>query len=329
MPYFSIIVPVYNVAPYLREALDSVLAQTFADWECLCVDDGSTDGSGAILDEYAAKDSRFRVFHKENGGVSSARNLALDNAKGGWFWFVDADDMIHPQALDVLEKIVRENSCVEAVSFRATCEKWGDLQYQGTVIAVEHSYESLWRFTVSASFVLYRHDKIGNLQFQNYCVGEDGLFSMKYFLALSQWVETDMKLYFYRSREGSAMHSMPSEKFVRDWILMLTERTELLSSRPGGGVCCCYLSSIQPMAWYTHDFGLFRLPFAQRRQLMPLWLHLVGAINARVAFSLPKRVIYQILRLTRSPILLNLLVYRLAQLRIFLGRLKRVLLVRK
>ena len=63
-PVFSIIIPVYNVAPYLRECLDSVLAQTFADWEAICVDDGSTDGSGAILDEYAAKDARFRIVHQ-------------------------------------------------------------------------------------------------------------------------------------------------------------------------------------------------------------------------------------------------------------------------
>lgn len=77
-PFFSIIIPVYNVAPYLRECLDSVLAQTFTDWECLCVADGSTDDSGIILDEYAQKDPRFRVFHKKNGGVSAARNLALD-----------------------------------------------------------------------------------------------------------------------------------------------------------------------------------------------------------------------------------------------------------
>ena len=92
-PFFSIIIPVYNVAPYLRECLDSVLAQTFTDWECLCVDDGSADESGSILDEYAQRDSRFLVFPKKNGGVSAARNLALDNAKGEWICFLDGDDV--------------------------------------------------------------------------------------------------------------------------------------------------------------------------------------------------------------------------------------------
>lgn len=93
-PFFSIIIPVYNVAPYLRECLDSVLAQTFTDWEAICVDDGSTDESGAILDEYAAKDKRFRVIHKTNGGVSSARNTGLDAARGDWIGFLDADDIL-------------------------------------------------------------------------------------------------------------------------------------------------------------------------------------------------------------------------------------------
>ena len=99
MPFFSIIIPVYNVAPYLRECLDSVLAQTFTDWEAICVDDGSTDGSDTILDEYAAKDSRLRVIHQPNAGVSAARNKALDVARGAWLCFLDADDLLQEDFL--------------------------------------------------------------------------------------------------------------------------------------------------------------------------------------------------------------------------------------
>lgn len=91
-PFFSIIIPVYNVAPYLRECLDSVLSQTFVDWEAICVDDGSTDDSGEILDEYASKNSRIRVIHKKNSGVCDARNAGLDRAEGEWIGFMDADD---------------------------------------------------------------------------------------------------------------------------------------------------------------------------------------------------------------------------------------------
>ena len=93
-PKITVIVPVYNTEKYLRRCVDSILAQTFTDFELLLIDDGSTDGSGAICDEYAKKDSRVRVFHKEIGGVSSARNLGLDKAYGEWISFVDSDDWI-------------------------------------------------------------------------------------------------------------------------------------------------------------------------------------------------------------------------------------------
>lgn len=93
-PKISIIVPVYNTEKYLRRCLDSISAQTFTDWECICVDDGSPDDSGSILDEYAEKDGRFVIIHKENGGVSSARNAGLDIARGEWIAFCDSDDWV-------------------------------------------------------------------------------------------------------------------------------------------------------------------------------------------------------------------------------------------
>lgn len=93
-PQISVIVPIYNTEKWLRRCLESILAQTFTDFELLLIDDGSTDSSGAICDKYAEKDSRIRIFHKPNGGVSSARNLGLDNARGEWITFVDSDDWI-------------------------------------------------------------------------------------------------------------------------------------------------------------------------------------------------------------------------------------------
>lgn len=93
-PKISVIVPVYNVEKYLRKCVDSILSQTFTDFELLLIDDGSKDHSGEICDEYALQDDRVKVFHKENGGVSSARNLGIDVAKGEWITFVDADDWV-------------------------------------------------------------------------------------------------------------------------------------------------------------------------------------------------------------------------------------------
>ena len=91
MPRFSIIVPVYNVGVYLSQCLDSICAQTFSDFEAIVVDDGSPDDAPAICDNYAQKDARIKVFHKENGGVSTALNLGLEHAKGDWIYFVDGD----------------------------------------------------------------------------------------------------------------------------------------------------------------------------------------------------------------------------------------------
>lgn len=101
-PRFSVIVPVFNVSSYLRECLDSILAQTEADFELLAVNDGSSDGSGKILDEYATKDKRIIVIHTKNQGVSSSRNTGIDNAKGDFICFVDGDDVIEVSYLKTL-----------------------------------------------------------------------------------------------------------------------------------------------------------------------------------------------------------------------------------
>ena len=99
MPKVSLVVPVYNVESYLRKCLDSVLSQSFSDWECICVDDGATDSSPSILAEYAGRDSRFRIIRQSNGGLSAARNTGMDAANGTYLYFLDSDDMLVPDAL--------------------------------------------------------------------------------------------------------------------------------------------------------------------------------------------------------------------------------------
>ena len=102
MPKVSIIVPVYKAEKYINRCVDSIIAQTFTDRELLLIDDGSPDKSGEICDGYARRDKRIRVFHKKNGGVSSARNLGLDNVRGEYVTFVDADDCIYSGAVGAL-----------------------------------------------------------------------------------------------------------------------------------------------------------------------------------------------------------------------------------
>ena len=110
MPKISIIVPVYKVEQYLRRCLDSIVNQTFTDWECILVDDGSPDNSGRICDEYAEKDERFRVFHQENQGVSAARNRGLDNMNGKYCMFVDSDDTITENALTIINDAINKHT---------------------------------------------------------------------------------------------------------------------------------------------------------------------------------------------------------------------------
>lgn len=105
----SIIVPVYKVEPYIRRCLDSIIAQTFTDWECILVDDGSPDNSGAICDEYAKLDERFQVIHQKNQGVTRARANGVAVAKGDFITFVDPDDTIPKNALENLYSHTNDN----------------------------------------------------------------------------------------------------------------------------------------------------------------------------------------------------------------------------
>ncbi len=109
--FFSVLVPVYNVSPYLRACLDSLLLQDFTDFEAVLADDGSTDGSGEICEEYAAKDRRFRVVHLQNGGVEKARRAAFENSSGTYVVFLDSDDYVRPGLLSDLHKIIDREAC--------------------------------------------------------------------------------------------------------------------------------------------------------------------------------------------------------------------------
>lgn len=105
---FSVIIPVYNVELYLKGCLESVRGQSFTDWEAVCVNDGSTDGSAAILEDYVAKDARFRLVTQPNGGLSAARNAGLDAAQGEYILFLDSDDWLESKALETIEASLKD-----------------------------------------------------------------------------------------------------------------------------------------------------------------------------------------------------------------------------
>lgn len=114
----SIIIPVYNACTVLPRCLRSVMAQTVTDWNLLLVDDGSTDGSDIICDEWSAKDARIAVLHQKNGGPSKARNLGLEHAVGDKITFLDADDEVHPQYLEILDRLLTDDVDLSAVTYQ-------------------------------------------------------------------------------------------------------------------------------------------------------------------------------------------------------------------
>lgn len=126
-PLISIIVPVYNIKEYLPRCVESLRAQTYSNIEILLVDDGSTDGTGALCDELAAKDERIRVFHKENGGSSSARNLGLSKAQGEYIGFVDSDDYVEPDMYECLYRALQEQDAQIAQVGRNEIDEQGNL----------------------------------------------------------------------------------------------------------------------------------------------------------------------------------------------------------
>lgn len=207
MPKVSVIVPVYKAEKYLRQCIESILAQTFTDWECILVDDGSPDHSGAICDEYAARDARIRVIHKENGGVSSARNVGLDNVKGDWITFLDADDCIYKNALlRWIDTAEINNLDLVQCHFNRT---YNEQQFVDDITdAISYQeYATTGGYSVCVGGNLFRSliiNKIG-LRFNNSVrYGEDQIFIFNYMVHCQRIQRIKEVLYYYRDNEDSS-----------------------------------------------------------------------------------------------------------------------------
>lgn len=220
-PAVSVVVPVYNVEQYLVECLDSLLAQTMEDWEAICIDDGSQDSSGAILDEYAARDSRFRVVHKENGGVSQARNLAISMARAPFLCMVDSDDWIDPAMIETLYGAMLRDEVDMVV-----CGLWEHDEDSGAVLErppLRHGKTDEGVQPVNASMIesmsRYSWDKMlktsivreaGLAYAEDIPFSEDHLFIQLYLLYCRKVSVLSRSLYHYRRR-----HSSATLRFVR------------------------------------------------------------------------------------------------------------------
>lgn len=214
MPKVSVIVPVYKAEKYLRQCVESILAQTFTDWECVLVDDGSPDSSGEICDKYAACDARIRVIHQENGGVSSARNVALERIAGEWLTFVDSDDCLYPNALQRWVEVAEQNN-LDLIQCHFNREyKEGQVEGEASDVLSAAQYADSENYltcvwgTLFKSFIVKEH----SLRFdEKVRLGEDQIFLLSYMQQCKRIQRIGDVLYFYRDNEQSAVNNPKPE----------------------------------------------------------------------------------------------------------------------
>lgn len=231
----TIIVPIYNAEKSLHRCIDSILSQTFQDWELLLIDDGSTDISAEICDEYAAKDQRIKVFHKKNSGVSSARNIGLDNVKGEWITFVDADDFVkEPYLIHLLEHSQKQ---VDLVISYAEIHNGNDIKKESypSKLVDDTNFESIFiendmHWHTSPWSKLYKRCIIEehHLRFcEGMHIGEDAVFLYSYMLYSNKiYISPDTDYCYFAYIPGSLtkrVNSLASETLAYNQIRVIVE----------------------------------------------------------------------------------------------------------
>ncbi|MCD1116482.1 glycosyltransferase family 2 protein [Chryseobacterium turcicum] len=240
----SIIIPVYNTEKYLHKCIDTVLSQSYKDIEVLLINDGSTDNSGKICDEYANKDGRIKIFHKENGGVSAARNLGIKKAKGEWLCFIDADDWIDADYLQnfvivfsgeedfIIQGYIKNNDekIVGGSGFFSNFENFLDF----------FMYSEKNNLLNSPCFKLFRKDIVdrNNMKFdEKFSLGEDHIFTLEYIRFVSRFSVSFKRGYHYRmSNDGNSLTQklIDIEKFKQYVLINNSLREEILNLNKAG-----------------------------------------------------------------------------------------------
>lgn len=228
-PFFSLILPCFNVAQYMARCVQSILEQSFTDYEIILVDDGSTDSTPALCDVLASNDARIRVIHKSNGGLSSARNAGLDAAKGQYVWFIDADDWIEKQALARIHQVIQAAD-VDVVKFDyyrvdsskepVLCDvKQGLYQAEMLDQLRRQAFCGAGRYCLSACMHVYRRDLLDKhgLRFvsERDVGSEDYLFNLQVLLHVSRLWKIASPLYSYERRAGSLTQTYKADLVLR------------------------------------------------------------------------------------------------------------------
>ena len=209
----SVVMPVYNVARFLPDCLDSLLAQTFADWTCLLVDDGSTDGSAEICRRYAARDPRFVVHRAANGGAYAARNVGLAAADGEAVYFCDADDILHPKLLATLSSALESTAADFAYVDAAEFPEDGAPAFRLPTAAAEQVADPFPLYVrrtcgLALWHCLFRRAALAGLVFaEDIRRGADRLFTYEFLRRNPRMARVSAVLYGYRQRQGSIAHA--------------------------------------------------------------------------------------------------------------------------
>ena len=235
----SIIVPVYNVAPYLREALDSIVNQTYKDLEILIIDDGSTDGSSAICEEYASSEPRIRLIHQSNKGLSGARNTGLEHATGDYVAFIDSDDSVSPLFIESLVNAMNSSSASIAVCRFSIINTSGSM----TGVAASSLIPSIAadvferkdaitllveeKMNVNVCNKLFKRELWTDIRFPEGHVYEDAVACFRLFDKADRVVLIDESLYNYRQHKGTITASV-SLAHINDCILAHNSVSEFI-----------------------------------------------------------------------------------------------------
>lgn len=227
MPQISLIIPLYNAEKYLWPCLDSVSAQTFSDFEVLCVNDGSSDRTEEIVQSFAEKDSRFRLINQKNAGCSMARNKGLKEAKSPYIALLDQDDMLHPQALEVLYYLIKKDNYDVAEFVNQTVPDdfvlqnpphydLADIKYQSYNNPFNFYFKNKRGGSVLVWNRLYKKDAIAGIEFpQDIQPAEDTIFSLKVMYHTMSIIHTDTKLLYYRDSSTSVMNHGINDKYIK------------------------------------------------------------------------------------------------------------------
>ena len=262
----SIIIPVYNVEKYLKGCLDSVVSQTYKNLEIILVDDGSTDRSGKICDEFARQDNRIRVIHKQNGGLSSARNAGLDVMQGEYLAFVDSDDMIDETYIETLYDMIKKyNTKISMISFEFFTQieeiqaiKQKNLNNKTiNSFSVEEFFKNYFIFKPKFNnFIwrcLYHRDIFDNVIFPNGILFEDVFIYSDIYTKIGYMIISDKILYFYRIRVGSITKSFSYKHLdiinvYNNMTSNIVKKFPNLVKQANFKLCCTYLGMAKMIA---------------------------------------------------------------------------------